>query len=237
MQQINIKEYFQQQVNKLREISGNVPSLMIIDATAQDLANQIYIRNKIKDFNALGWEAEVFRANSSVELRLLLGHAKDWDADGLNPMSNITPATVRGIIDYLDECGFNYEGKSAVVLGRSDIVGKPMAKALLDRNMTVSVCHSKTDINTKLYLTRQADLIVSAVGKFSLTREACPNAIVIDVGIRRNEAGIILGDFVEIDEIAKRNNVWSTPVLGGVGLLTRLGLMKNCLQLAKQAQR
>ena len=90
----------------------------------------------------------MFRANSSVELRLLLGHAKDWDAvivqmpvangidfnysqipiskdaDGLNPMSNITPATVRGIIDYLDECGFNYEGKSAVVLGRSDIVGK-----------------------------------------------------------------------------------------------------------------
>ncbi len=261
MQQINIKEYFQQQVNKLREISGNVPSLMIIDATAQDPANQIYIRNKIKDFNALGWEAEVFRANSSVELRLLLGHAKDWDAvivqmpvangidfnysqipiskdaDGLNPMSNITPATVRGIIDYLDECGFNYEGKSAVILGRSDIVGKPMAKALLDRNMTVSVCHSKTDINTKLYLTRQADLIVSAVGKFSLTREACPNAIVIDVGIRRNEAGIILGDFVEIDEIAKRNNVWSTSVPGGVGLLTRLGLMKNCLQLAKQAQR
>lgn len=195
----------------------------------------------------------MFRANSSIELRLLLGHAKDWDAvivqmpvangidfnysqipiskdaDGLNPMSNITPATVRGIIDYLDECGFNYEGKSAVVLGRSDIVGKPMAKALLDRNMTVSVCHSKTDINTKLYLTRQADLIVSAVGKFSLTREACPNAIVIDVGIRRNEAGIILGDFVEIDEIAKRNNVWSTPVPGGVGLLTRLGLMKNCL--------
>ena len=159
------------------------------------------------------------------------------DADGLNPMSNITPATVRGIIDYLDECGFNYEGKSAVVLGRSDIVGKPMAKALLDRNMTVSVCHSKTDINTKLYLTRQADLIVSAVGKFSLTREACPNAIVIDVGIRRNEAGIILGDFVEIDEIASKNKVWSTPVPGGVGLLTRLGLMKNCLQLAKQAQR
>lgn len=61
----------------------------------------------------------------------------------------------------------------------------------------------QTDINTKLYLTRQADLIVSAVGKFSLTREACPNAIVIDVGIRRNEAGITLGDFVEIDEIAK----------------------------------
>ena len=136
-------------------------------------ANQIYIRNKIKDFNALDWKAEVFRVNSSVELRLFLEQAKNWDAvivqmpvlkginfnysqipvskdaDGLNPMSNITPATVRGIIDYLDDCGFDYSGKSALILGRSDIVGKPMAKALLDKDMTISMCHSKTDINTK----------------------------------------------------------------------------------------
>lgn len=261
MKQINIKEYFKQEVEKLRADRSIVPSLMIIDATTQDSANQIYIRNKIKDFNALDWKAEVFRANSSVELRLFLEQAKNWDAvivqmpvlkginfnysqipvskdaDGLNPMSNITPATVRGIIDYLDDYGFDYSGKSALILGRSDIVGKPMAKALLDKDMTISMCHSKTDINTKLYLARQADLVISAVGNFTLTREACPHAIVIDVGIRRNKAGTILGDFIEIDEIAERNNVWSTPVPGGVGLLTRLGLMKNCLQLAKQAQR
>lgn len=261
MKQINIKEYFKQEVEKLRADRSIVPSLMIIDATTQDSANQIYICNKIKDFNALDWKAEVFRANSSVELRLFLEQAKNWDAvivqmpvlkginfnysqipvskdaDGLNPMSNITPATVRGIIDYLGDCGFDYSGKSALILGRSDIVGKPMAKALLDKDMTISMCHSKTDINTKLYLARQADLVISAVGNFTLTREACPHAIVIDVGIRRNKAGTILGDFIEIDEIAERNNVWSTPVPGGVGLLTRLGLMKNCLQLAKQAQR
>ena len=85
-----------------------------------------------------------------------------------------------------------------------------MAKALLDKDMTVSICHSKTDINTKLYLARQADLVVSAVGNFTLTREACPYATVIDVGIRRNKAGTILGDFIEIDEIAERNNVWSS---------------------------
>ena len=261
MKQINIKEYFKQEVEKLRADRSIVPSLMIIDATTQDPANQIYIRNKIKDFNALDWKAEVFRANSSVELRLFLEQAKNWDAvivqmpvlkginfnysqipvskdaDGLNPASHITPATVRGIIDYLDDCGFDYSGKSALILGRSDIVGKPMAKALLDKDMTISMCHSKTDINAKLYLARQADLVISAVGNFTLTREACPHAIVIDVGIRRNKAGTILGDFIEIDEIAERNNVWSTPVPGGVGLLTRLGLMKNCLQLAKQAQR
>lgn len=151
------------------------------------------------------------------------------DADGLNPISHITPATVKGIIDYLDNCSFDYSSKSALILGRSDIVGKPMAKALLDKDMTVSVYHSKTDINTKLYLARQADLVVSAVGDFTLTREACPYAIVVDVGIHRNAAGTILGDFIEIQNIAERNNVWSTPVPGGVGLLTRLGLMKNCL--------
>ena len=146
MKQINIKEYFKQEVEKLRADRSIVPSLMIIDATTQDSANQIYIRNKIKDFNALDWKAEVFRANSSVELRLFLEQAKNWDAvivqmpvlkginfnysqipvskdaDGLNPMSNITPATVRGIIDYLGDCEFDYSGKSALILGRSDIV-------------------------------------------------------------------------------------------------------------------
>lgn len=105
-----------------------------------------------------------------------------------------------------------------------------MAKELLARNMTVSICHSKTNVNAKLYLARIADLVVSAVGDFTLTREACPHAI---VGIRRNQANFIQGDF----DIAKRNEVWSTPVPGGVGLLTRLGLMKNCLQLVKQARR
>lgn len=263
MKQINIKEYFKQEVERLRADRSVVPSLMIIDATTQDPANQIYIRNKLKDFEALDWEAKVFRVSTTNELKKLLGGVQKHgfnsvivqmpvmpniefsydmispsvDADGLNPISHIAPATVRGIIDYLDNCGFDYSSKSALILGRSDIVGKPMAKALLDKDMTVSVCHSKTDINTKLYLARQADLVVSAVGDFTLTREACPYAIVVDVGIRRNAAGTILGDFIEIQDIAERNNVWSTPVPGGVGLLTRLGLMKNCLQLAKQAQR
>lgn len=167
-------------MDKLREIRYNTPSLMIIDATNGDPANQIYIRNKLKDFNSLNWRAEVFKASTSEELKKLLEEVQSRgfnsaivqmpvaqniefsydmispsvDADGLNPISNITPATVRGIIDYLDDCGFEYANKSAVILGRSDIVGKPMAKALLDRDMTVSICHSKTDINTELYLAR-----------------------------------------------------------------------------------
>ena len=85
------------------------------------------------------------------------------DCDGLTSSTLVLPATVIGIVDYLDDCGFKYEGKSALILGRSNIVGKPMAKELLARNMTVSICHSKTNVNAKLYLARIADLVVSAV--------------------------------------------------------------------------
>lgn len=205
----------------------------------------------------MGWKAEVRRATTTEELRSLIESAEtegwsalivqmpvapgiefdySWiprhmDADGLAPASPVMPATVRGIIDYLDACGFEYKGKNAVILGRSHIVGRPMAKALLDRDMTVSVCHSKTALATRLDLTKDADLVISAVGKTVITRESCPHAIVVDVGIHRNMAGTLQGDFVEIEEIAKETGAWSTPVPGGVGLLTRLGLMKNCVDL------
>lgn len=257
MNQINIKDYFKQQVNELRQ-SEVKPSLTIVDGTNNDAGNQIYIRKKVEDFQALNWPVEVFKipqnwnaldlneyiktisSDCAIVQLPVRDNLKNFDinsllpikdCDGLTKNSLVLPATVRGIIDYLDDCGFQYEGKNAVVIGRSEIVGKPMAKALLDRNMTISVCHSKTDINQRLYLTRTSDLVVSATGNFTLTRESCPYAIVVDVGIRRNQAGTILGDFLEIEEIAKRNGVWSTPVPGGVGLLTRLGLMKNCLDL------
>lgn len=263
MQQINIKEYFKQQKDELRQ-SDVKPSLTIIDATNGDAGNQIYIQKKVDDFDELGWPVSVIKVPehwtpadlnnyiNSIDTDCIIAQMplRDSlssfsidviptikDCDGLTSSTLVLPATVRGIVDYLDDCGFKYEGKSALILGRSNIVGKPMAKELLARNMTVSICHSKTNVNAKLYLARIADLVISAVGDFTLTREACPHAIVVDVGIRRNQANFIQGDFVELEDIAKRNEVWSTPVPGGVGLLTRLGLMKNCLQLAKQARR
>lgn len=256
MKQVNIKEYFNQEMQRLRDARLIAPSLMIVDATSGDAANQIYIRNKMKDFGAVGWKAEVFKVSDSAELKKLLGGVQKRgftsvivqmpvaphieftydmlsplvDADGLAPASKVMPATVRGIIDYLDDCGFEYEGKTAVVLGRSDIVGKPMAKALLDKNMTVSICHSKTHEQDKMYLLRNADLVICATGQpQSVYRTQCPDAFVVDVGINRVD-GKIVGDFVESREMSEAN--LSTPVPGGVGLLTRLGLMKNCLELA-----
>lgn len=260
MKQVNIKEYFNQEMQRLRDARLVAPSLMIVDATSGDAANQIYIRNKLKDFDAVGWKAEVRTASTTEEFKSVLNaaEAEGWssiivqmpvaphieftydmlsplvDADGLAPASKVMPATVRGIIDYLDECGFGYEGKSAVVLGRSDIVGRPMAKALLDRNMTVSICHSKTPRGRKLELLENAHLVISATGQpGSLVREDCHDAIVIDVGISRVD-GKICGDFIENTIITEVTGAWSSPVPGGVGLLTRLGLMKNCLELANE---
>lgn len=203
MNQINIKEYFKTEKEKLRlaviEHDYEPPSLTIVDG---DVGNQIYIKKKIEDIPSY------------------------FDCDGLTKNALVLPATVRGIIDYLDDCGFDYAGKTAVVLGRSNIVGKPMAKALLDRDMTVSVCHSKTNYGDKEYLLHNADLVICATGQpQSIYREQCESAIVVDVGISRLN-GKIVGDFVE-DENNIVGEAWSTPVPGGVGLLTRLGLMKN----------
>lgn len=259
MNQINIKEYFKTEKEKLRlaviEHDYEPPSLTIVDATDGDVGNQIYIKKKIEDFKSVGWPVKVVRPKDKFDLRYLLtydGLETDcvivqmptaerfdfdiedipsyFDCDGLTKNALVLPATVRGIIDYLDDCGFDYAGKTAVVLGRSNIVGKPMAKALLDRDMTVSVCHSKTNYGDKEYLLRNADLVICATGQpQSIHREQCESAIVVDVGISRLN-GKIVGDFVE-----DKNNIigeaWSTPVPGGVGLLTRLGLMKNCLDL------
>lgn len=259
MNQINIKEYFKTEKEKLRlaviEHDYEPPSLTIVDATDGDVGNQIYIKKKIEDFESVGWPVKVVRPKDKFDLRYLLTYddletdcvivqmptaerfdfdiediPSYFDCDGLTKNALVLPATVRGIIDYLDDCGFDYTGKTAVVLGRSNIVGKPMAKALLDRDMTVSVCHSKTNYGDKEYLLHNADLVICATGQpQSIYREQCESAIVVDVGISRLN-GKIVGDFVE-DENNIVGEAWSTPVPGGVGLLTRLGLMKNCLDL------
>ena len=249
MELLNIKEYVKEEKEKLRR-RGVAPSLSIVDATDGDVGNQIYIKKKLEDFEEMGWKAKVVRPVDKKDLYYYLKWSIDtdavivqmpvadrfefniedlpsfYDADGMTKGALVMPATVRGIVDYLDACGFEYAGKNAVVMGRSEIVGKPMAKALTDRDMTVSLCHSKTDDWTKDYLLRNADLVVCATGRpHSVFRAQCLNAFVVDVGISRIN-GKIVGDFKE-DSLGGS----STPVPGGVGLLTRLGLLKNCVDL------
>ena len=145
------------------------------------------------------------------------------------------PCTPYGCMKMLENIGFDLRGKHAVVIGRSNIVGKPMALMLLQKNATVTICHSATrDLKA---LTLQADVVVAAVGKRNvLTADMVrPGAVVIDVGMNRNDEGKLCGDvdFEGVRQVAG----WITPVPGGVGPMTRAMLLVNTLEAAERAAR
>jgi methylenetetrahydrofolate dehydrogenase (NADP+)/methenyltetrahydrofolate cyclohydrolase len=143
------------------------------------------------------------------------------------------PCTPFGCMKMLEAIGYDLTGKHAVVIGRSNIVGKPMALLLLGKNATVTICHSATrDLKT---LTLQADVVVAAVGKRNvLTAEMVkPGAVVIDVGMNRDDQGKLCGD-VDFDGVRQVAG-WITPVPGGVGPMTRAMLLVNTLEAAGRA--
>ncbi len=143
------------------------------------------------------------------------------------------PCTPYGCMKMLESIGYDLKGKHAVVIGRSNIVGKPMAMMLLGQNATVTICHSGTkDLKA---MTLQADVVVAAVGKRNvLTADMVkPGAVVIDVGMNRNDEGKLCGDvdFEGVKEVAG----WITPVPGGVGPMTITMLLVNTLEAAERA--
>ena len=141
------------------------------------------------------------------------------------------PCTPSGCMDLIDSTGVPVEGKRCVVIGRSNIVGKPMAMLLLHRNGTVTICHSKTK-NLK-EICREADILVAAVGRpnFVTADMVKEGAVVIDVGMNRLENGKLCGD-VDFEGVSKVAG-WITPVPGGVGPMTIATLMRNTLTAAK----
>ena len=159
-----------------------------------------------------------------------LAVAPSKDVDGFHPLSELNPCTPQGIMNYLKHEGVEFLGKNAVVIGRSNIVGKPMAKMLLKESCNVTVLHSKTSKEDMARYLKNADIVVVAVGrKHLITKEFefKPSAILVDVGINRDEEGLH-GD-IEPGLPVKLQ----TPVPGGVGLLTRLALMENLLKIHK----
>jgi methylenetetrahydrofolate dehydrogenase (NADP+)/methenyltetrahydrofolate cyclohydrolase len=173
------------------------------------------------------------------EFEIINAIAPEKDVDGFHPVNQglmligkeaIYPCTPAGIIEILKRYQISIEGKNAVVIGRSNIVGKPAAVLLLKENATVTVCHSKTrDLAS---ITRNADILVVAVGKAKMINAEMvkEGAVVIDVGINRVD-GKIVGDvdFESVVEVAG----YLTPVPGGVGLVTRAMLLKNTLEACK----
>jgi methylenetetrahydrofolate dehydrogenase (NADP+)/methenyltetrahydrofolate cyclohydrolase len=143
------------------------------------------------------------------------------------------PCTPHGCMKMLEAIGYDLRGKHAVVIGRSNIVGKPMAMMLLAKSATVTICHSATqDLGA---ITRQADVVVAAVGKLNLLTADMvkPGAVVIDVGMNRKADGKLAGD-VDFDGV-KEVAGWITPVPGGVGPMTRAMLLVNTLEAAERA--
>jgi methylenetetrahydrofolate dehydrogenase (NADP+)/methenyltetrahydrofolate cyclohydrolase len=163
----------------------------------------------------------------------------DKDVDGLTAMSaglltlgrpGLRPCTPAGVMELLAEAGTDLQGAEAVVIGRSNLFGKPMAQLLLAANATVTVCHSRTRDLPEVC--RRADVLIAAVGRAELVRRdwVKPGAVVIDVGMNRRDDGLF-GDvhFREVSEVASA----ITPVPGGVGPMTIALLLRNTLHAAK----
>ena len=260
MPKIDVKQITDEWKQELKEKVTPNMKLTVIQIGDNQASNS-YIKGKKKDCEELGINFELCNYKETIEPALIYEHIKqaenpiilqlpvpeqidlntvnktippEWDVDGFSPFSKFKPCTPSGIIHLLDKLNFDYNFHHAVIIGRSQIVGRPMGKLLLDKNMTISICHSKTAFVDLVDLCNNADLIVSAVGKpkfiTDMLIDSAKNQILIDVGINR-ENGKICGDADA--SIYKNPYLKYTPVPNGVGLLTRMQLMQNVVDAYK----
>ena len=208
------------------------------DATQEDVLDLV---EKMNNYGAVDGILVQLPLPEQIDERVVLeAIAPDKDVDAFHPenvgrimqgQAYYKPCTPAGVMEILHEYGIDPGGKHCVVVGRSNIVGKPMAMLLLHENATVTICHSRTpDLKGQCL---QADILVSAVGKTGLITADMvkPGAVVIDVAMNRNEAGKLCGDvdFAAVSQVAS----YITPVPGGVGPMTRAMLMENTYKAAK----
>ncbi len=238
------------------------PSIAIVQVN-EDAGSNAYVKGKLKDAAELGVNADLIKLpldtseeellkvidelnNDNIhdgfivqmplpkqinEETIKLAVSPKKDVDGFHPLSSLAPCTPKGIMNYLHSEGIEILGKNAVVIGRSNIVGKPMAKLLLKESANVTVLHSKTSFEDMSRYIANADIIVIAIGRMHFLDNKFKykeSAAVIDVGISRDETGLH-GDALPGLPVRLQ-----TPVPGGVGLLTRLALYENLLEIAKK---
>lgn len=208
------------------------------NTTREELLRLIEELNNRKDVNGILLQSPIPKHLDIREAFNAINYKKD--VDGFHPINvgklaigedcfiSCTPA---GVMKILEEYNIEIEGKYAVVIGRSNIVGKPLAQCLLNKNATVTTCHSRTK-NLK-DITKQADILVAAIGKPKFVTEDMvkDGAIVIDIGINRNDDGKLVGD-VDYQNIESKAS-YITPVPGGVGPMTIAMLMTNVVKAAK----
>jgi len=266
-----VREQVRQEVER-RSAAGQRPPGLVVVLVGENPASQVYVRNKQKACETVGFHSELKQlpaSTSQEELLALIDQLNDReeidgilvqlplpeqideetvterilatkDVDGFHPynigrlalrMPLLRPCTPRGVMTLLEKTGLDLVGKDAVIIGQSNIVGRPMFLELLAARCTPTVCHSKTvDLAAKV---RNADVVVAAVGvpKFVKADWIKPGAAVIDVGINRLDDGTLCGD-VDFDAVREVAG-WITPVPGGVGPMTVATLLQNTLQAAE----
>ena len=212
--------------------------LLTEETTQQELENLIEELNHNEDIHGILLQSPIPRdldINKAFEKI-----SPEKDVDGFNPINvgklalnkdTFVSCTPYGIMKMFEEYNIDLTGKDVVIIGRSNIVGKPMIQCTLNKNATVTVCHSKTK-NLSEH-TNRADVLISAIGKpnFITADMVKDNAIVIDVGMNRTEGGRIVGD-VEFQSVEKKAE-YITPVPGGVGPMTIAMLMNNVIKAAR----
>lgn len=209
-----------------------------VSITEQELLSKIDELNKDEDIH--GILVQLPLPDHISEKKLIEAISPEKDVDGFHPINigrmmtgqdAFLPCTPYGVMVMMKEIEIDLAGKHVVVVGRSNIVGKPAGQLFLNENATVTYCHSRTkDLKEH---TKQADVIVAAVGKADLITadHVKPGAVVIDVGMNRNQLGKLCGD-VAYDEVKEKAG-YITPVPGGVGPMTIAMLMYNTLKSAK----
>ena len=212
--------------------------LMDSSIKQEELINLINTLNERKDINGILLQSPIPPHLNIREAFNTINYKKD--VDGFNPINvgklsigedSFISCTPYGVIKMLEEYDIPIEGKRAVIIGRSNIVGKPLIQCLLNKNATVTVCHSRTKNIEEI--TKEADILIAALGKPKFVKEDMvkEGAVVIDIGINRNEEGKLVGD-VDFENVSKKAS-YITPVPGGVGPMTIAMLMNNVVKAAK----
>lgn len=234
------KVYIKNKSKACNDVGIEFEEILLDSNTTMDkLLNVIENLNLREDINGILLQSPIPKELNIQEAFEKIDYRKD--VDGFNPINvgklmigqdGFIPCTPYGIVRMLEEYNIPVEGKNAVVIGRSNIVGKPLSQCLLNKNATVTVCHSRTrDIQN---VTKNADILISAVGKINMVTEDMvkDGAVVIDVGMNRKENGKLAGD-VDFENVKEKTS-YITPVPGGVGPMTIAMLMNNVIKATKQ---
>ncbi len=231
--------YVRNKSKACNEIGINFEEFLLPEDTTMDkLLSLIEELNNRKDVSGILLQSPIPKPLNIREAFNKIDYKKD--VDGFNPINvgkltigekSFVSCTPYGVVKMLEEYNIDPEGKNVVIIGRSNIVGKPLSQCLLNKNATITICHSKTK-NIK-EITKNADILIAAVGRPHFVTEDMvkDNAVVIDVGINRNEEGKLIGD-VDFENVEKKAS-YITPVPGGVGPMTIAMLMNNVVEAAK----